>query len=452
MHLFGVSAAPAFNAGVTPAPAAWFNTNLADRCWGGPWYIETSDIGMKINSNANVFGPIYSHSCMYGNVQVLRSYNTVRDFEITTLASLAGGSGDAQSGTEVEIRLADVSSYVSDGLNGLRVAITGGQGAGQSRTITSYDGTTDTALVTPGWITLPASGSDYVIRQAPAIEIAGQECSVINGRIGPGGPVPDGTVAVRLTNGTRQTIRDLIIFGTANSSAPLISVEGSGFTALKNSIIVAHCFDGGTFLELYPLMARAKARGTTAGNNIQLALTENFPDDWLNGATIFITAGPGNGESKTITAYDGDTDTATVSSNWQDSPTSDSTYEVKANRIGTGNYMWLTTDGAVPQKVNLPPAWDKSNRIVVNGLKLRGSITNVSAAMQAVITSPGHGLANGDKIAIGDVGGETAVNSANGQLHTVSNVTTNTFTVPIDTSGGTSYVPGTGYWGNWVVK
>jgi hypothetical protein len=294
MHLYGITAAPAFNAGVTPAPAAWFNTNLADRCWGGPWYVETSDIGMKIDSNGNVLGPIYSHQCMYGNIQVLKSYNTIRDFEITTNASLSGGSGEAQNGSEVAIELADASNFVSDGLNGLQVVITSGQGVGQSRTITDYDGINDIALVTPNWSSpTPTLGSGYVIRQAPAINVAAQENTIINGRIGSGGAVPDGTVAIRIkgTNaGMRQVIRDVIIFGTANSSAPLISVEET----LDDSVIIAKCWNAGTFLDL-----------NTFGTN----------------------------------------------------------------RIGSGNFIWLTSGGTVTKPVNLPPTWnDLANEIWVEGV------------------------------------------------------------------------------------
>jgi hypothetical protein len=93
-----------------------------------------------------------------------------------------------------------------------------------------------------------------------------------------------------------------------------------------------------------------------------------FPDDYLEGATIFITDGPGDGDERTITAYDGDTDTATVSAAWSTNLTSASKYEVKKNRIGTGNYIWLTTDGTVPTPVNLPPSWsDTVNEIWVDG-------------------------------------------------------------------------------------
>lgn len=215
------------------------------------------------------------------------------------------GTGTAQSGSDSTIRLADASTFANGGLNGLRVVITSNQGAGQSRTITAYDGATDTATVSPNWATPPASGSGYVIRQAPVIDVSHQENTVINGRIGSADPVPDGVVAVRIANGTRQTIRDLILFGTANSSAPLISLDGNGFVALKNSVIVAHCYDAGTFLDLYPTMARGTSQGTVSPNTtttIKLAATENFPDDWLNGATIFITTDPGSGQERSITS------------------------------------------------------------------------------------------------------------------------------------------------------
>jgi hypothetical protein len=127
-------------------------------------------------------------------------------------------------------------------------------------------------------------------------------------------------------------------------------------------------------------------------------------------------------------------------------------YTNSTDRLGYGNSIAITTDGSVTEAVNLAPTWNKSNRIVVDGLKLRGSITNVSAANPAVVTSPGHGLANGDKIAIGGVGGEAGVNSAAGQVHTITKLTDDTFSVPVDTTGGASYTTGTGWWGDWESK
>jgi hypothetical protein len=370
MHLYGVSSYPWAHSDVTPAPAAWFVAG-AGYCWGGPWYVETSDIGMKIeyNSNGHVIGPIYSHNCKYGNIQVFGAYTTIRDFEITANASVA--MGNANGGSAYTIQLDTDSTFATDSLNGLRVVITSGTGADQSRTITDYQSSTKTATVSPNWITPPTAGSGYAIMQAPGIDIAGQENTIINGRIGSSAPVPDGVVAVRLTNGTRQTIRDLLIFGTANSSAPLLSVEGNGSAVLNDSVIVAKCYNAGTFLELYPTMARGTAQGTVPESEtttIKLATSESFPDDWLNGAKIIITGGPGDGQERLITDYVGSTDTATVSPSWTTNPTSSSTYEVRVNRLGTGNYIWLTTAGTVPTPVNFPPIWDSAtNEIWVDG-------------------------------------------------------------------------------------
>jgi hypothetical protein len=76
----------------------------------------------------------------------------------------------------------------------------------------------------------------------------------------------------------------------------------------------------------------------------------------------------------------------------------------------------------------------------------------VSDDTTAVITSPGHGLSDGDQVAIDGVLGETAVNTASGATHTVDVTGTDTFTVPVDTDGGSTYVSGSGWWGDWEAK
>jgi hypothetical protein len=41
------------------------------------------------------------------------------------------------------------------------------------------------------------------------------------------------------------------------------------------------------------------------------------------------------------------------------------------DRLGTGNFIWITTDGTVTKKINLDPAgWDKMNNFVrVDGVE-----------------------------------------------------------------------------------
>ncbi len=72
-------------------------------------------------------------------------------------------SGTAQAGTATTIQLAAASAFANDELNGTVINLTGGTGAGQSRLITDYVGATDTATVSPAWITNPSSDTTYEV-------------------------------------------------------------------------------------------------------------------------------------------------------------------------------------------------------------------------------------------------------------------------------------------------
>lgn len=72
-----------------------------------------------------------------------------------------------------------------------------------------------------------------------------------------------------------------------------------------------------------------------------------------------------------------------------------------------------------------------------------GSVTAVTKANPAVVTSPRHGLSNGDDVTFASVGGMTELN---GNSYTVANVTTSTFELAsTDSSAYTTYTSG-GYW------
>lgn len=72
-------------------------------------------------------------------------------------------TGTAQAGASGSLTLAATGSAVNDAYRGMRVRITGGQGAGQSRVIASYNGTTKLAAVTENWTTVPNNTSVYSI-------------------------------------------------------------------------------------------------------------------------------------------------------------------------------------------------------------------------------------------------------------------------------------------------
>jgi len=86
--------------------------------------------------------------------------------------SFATGSGwkairsgvNCQSGSTSTTAVLDTSASATDDIyNGNVLRITSGTGAGQSRLITDYVGSSKTATVTPAWITTPTSGSEFAI-------------------------------------------------------------------------------------------------------------------------------------------------------------------------------------------------------------------------------------------------------------------------------------------------
>ncbi len=84
----------------------------------------------------------------------------------TGLTALA--TGTAQGGSSSTIQLASGESFADDELNGNVVKVTGGTGAGQARVITDYVGATDTATVSPAWITNPDATSTYEVVEGSA--------------------------------------------------------------------------------------------------------------------------------------------------------------------------------------------------------------------------------------------------------------------------------------------
>src|SRR5580692_1709683 len=78
------------------------------------------------------------------------------------------------------------------------------------------------------------------------------------------------------------------------------------------------------------------------------------------------------------------------------------------------------------------------------GAGLGGSITNVTQALPAQVTSPNHELQNGSIITISNVVGMTQLN---GNTYTITVVDPNNFTLNgIDSTGYTAYISG----GTWV--
>jgi hypothetical protein len=74
---------------------------------------------------------------------------------------LVADGGTAQAGANTTIQLAATASGNDDAYNGMQIRITGGTGAGQTKTITDYVGGTTTATVDSAWNTNPDNTSVY---------------------------------------------------------------------------------------------------------------------------------------------------------------------------------------------------------------------------------------------------------------------------------------------------
>jgi lysophospholipase L1-like esterase len=74
---------------------------------------------------------------------------------------IRSNSGTAQDGTQSSITLASGASGSNSFYSGSRIFITSGAGAGQTRIITSYNGTTKVANISPDWVVQPDSTSVY---------------------------------------------------------------------------------------------------------------------------------------------------------------------------------------------------------------------------------------------------------------------------------------------------
>lgn len=91
------------------------------------------------------------------------------------------GTAQAATGTTLQLRAA--AAFANDEIVGAVVAITGGStGVGQSRTITDYDASTDTATV-DAWTTTPSGTITYKIFAAPPADSTGAQIKAVTDKL-----------------------------------------------------------------------------------------------------------------------------------------------------------------------------------------------------------------------------------------------------------------------------
>lgn len=224
-------------------------------------------------------------------------------------------TGTAQAGAATTITLDASASANNDAYNRQEIFILSGTGAGQSRVITDYVGSTKVATVDATWETNPSSDSVFQIKDARDV--------------GSSGTSP-------FSSGDAEQIRyRLGVDGTATEPST------------GRPILPTNLFDWGT---------------AQAGSSTSITLRASAPaiNDGCNGSIIFIRSGTGAGQINLISDYVGSTKVATVRNTWTTTPDATSEYEVfpsllnaitaKTDLITTGtelNVTPLATSGSI---------------------------------------------------------------------------------------------------------
>jgi hypothetical protein len=187
-------------------------------------------------------------------------------------------TGTAQAGAAGSITLDASASAVSDFYEGTQVTITAGTGIGQTRAITSYNGSTKVASIAPNWATTPDNTSIFAV--LPMGQLTGITGTV--GFIGSGG--------ISRTSFAADTGLQTIRSGTA----------------------------------------QAGAAGTITLDSSASALT-----DFYEAALVLITGGTGVGQARVVTSYNGTTKVASIAPNWRTTPDNTSTFAIIASGYTT---------------------------------------------------------------------------------------------------------------------
>ena len=208
-----------------------------------------------------------------------------------------GPSGTATGGGSNYI---DTTFTSIIGLDGYKVRIVAGTGAGQERTIAYHlIGASTRFYVTQNWSTAPDNTSQYVIRSGRFYMVAGNTSVLFR-------YFDIATLAWTTLSGT-----GLPVFSNVGS---LVAPGGVVFSS---------------------------GAVTSATANTLTASTKNYgTDQWAN-QMVRIVSGPGAGQTRTISS-----NTATqltVSANWTTQPTSSSTFEISGNE----DHLYLGGNAAI---------------------------------------------------------------------------------------------------------
>lgn len=153
-----------FSAANLPANVAQFGGTNGHFSSGRPeanvTYLVSAALDGYVGTNFNVFfnNGVQDTTVIVDDIGAIPTTVTA-----AVLAQFSDHSGTAQAGAAGTITLASGASSTNDYYNGAVVSIYGGTGAGQSRKITAYVGSTRVATVDSNWVTTPDNTSTYFV-------------------------------------------------------------------------------------------------------------------------------------------------------------------------------------------------------------------------------------------------------------------------------------------------
>jgi hypothetical protein len=196
------------------------------------------------------------------------------DKELHVRGSLVARTGTAAGGAAGSITLDAGASATNNFYAYATVFIVGGTGAGQARTITSYNGGTKVATIGVAWVTNPDATSVFIIMPQAT---ADNDVNAINYY-----------AQIPTISSYVQTTHDAIVVRVATLQA-----------------------------------------GSTA-STVKLDAGASATDDLYDGLLCVLTGGTGAGQARLITAYNGTSKVAQLLTNWTVTPDNTTTFELVA--------------------------------------------------------------------------------------------------------------------------
>lgn len=215
-------------------------------------------------------------------------------------------SGTAQSVTASTIQLASGETFADDEIIGSVVVVTGGTtGVGQSRVISDYVSSTDTATISPDWTTTPSGTITYAVYASPPAPTATAALPTVLVSSGTGTgqlSVTSGVVASSVSSmGAGVVTASAIATGAIDADA----IAADAVTEIQSGLATAAALatvDSNVDTVVSGVITGAAATGTLSTTQATSNLT-GYADDQLIGRVIIWTSGACDGEATDITDY-----------------------------------------------------------------------------------------------------------------------------------------------------